>query len=128
MMWIQYLSYIVEEHRVHVNLSKIQVIQDWPAPTRLTELRSFLDLANFYRRFMLGFSHIAWALSQVTMGGGKAKFVWTESQQKPFEELKHRLCSTPILTLPDLQEPFEIEIDASDYVIGVVQRRMLQLI
>ena len=80
MTQIQYLGYIVDEHGVHVDPAKIQVIRDWPAPTTLTELRSFLGLASFYRRFVLGFSHIAWSLSQVTKGGGKAKFVWTESQ------------------------------------------------
>jgi hypothetical protein len=67
---VQYLGYIVDEHGVHVDPAKIQVIRDWPAPTTLTKLQSFLGLANFYRRFMLGFSHIAWALSQVTKGGG----------------------------------------------------------
>ena len=117
---IQYLGYIVDEHGVHVDLAKIQVIRDWPTPTTLTELYSFLGLANFYRRFVLGFSHIAWALSQVTKGGGKAKFVWTESQQKSFVELKHRLCLASVLALPDLQQPFEIETNASDYVVGVV--------
>ena len=80
MTQIQYLRYIVDEHGVHVDPAKIQVIWDWPTPTTLTELRSFLGLANFYRRFVLGFSHIAWALSQVTKGGGKAKFLWTKSQ------------------------------------------------
>jgi hypothetical protein len=69
---------------------------------------------------MLGFSHVAWPLSHITKGGSKAKFVWAESQQKSFEDLKHCLCSMPILTLPDLQQPFEIETDASDYVVGVV--------
>jgi hypothetical protein len=68
---VQYLGYIVDEHGVHVDPTKIQVICDWPAPTTLTELQSFLGLANFYRRFMLGFSHIAWALIQVTKGGGR---------------------------------------------------------
>jgi hypothetical protein len=50
----------------------------------------------------------------------KAKFVWFVPQQKAFEDLKYRLCSTPVLILPDLQRPFEIEIDASDYAIGAV--------
>ena len=99
---------------------KIQVIRDWLAPTTLTELCSFLGLANFYSRFVLGFSHITWPLSQVTKGGSKEKFFWSESQWKAFGELKHRLCSTPVLTLPDLQQPFEIETDASDYAIGAV--------
>jgi hypothetical protein len=81
MNMVQYLGYIVDEHGVHVDPAKIQVIRDWPAPTTLTELQSFLGLANFYRRFMLGFSHIAWALSQVTKGGGRAKFMWGKEKQ-----------------------------------------------
>ena len=69
---------------------------------------------------MLGFSNIAWSLSQVTKGGPKAKFIWSKPQQHAFEELKQRLCSAPVLTLPDLQQPFEIKTDASDYVVGAV--------
>jgi hypothetical protein len=113
MNMVQYLGYIVDEHGVHVDLAKIEVIHDWPAPTTLTELQSFLGLANFYQRFVLGFSHIAWALNQVTKGGGK-------EQQRSFDDLKHHLCSALVLSLPDLQQPFEIEIDASDYVVGAV--------
>jgi hypothetical protein len=86
----------------------------------LIELRIFLGLANFYHRFMLGFSHITWALSQINIGGGKEKFVWDVSQHKAFDVLKKHLYSTPILSLPNLQHPFEIEIYASDYVVGAV--------
>ena len=100
--------------------SKIQVILDWPSPTTLTEIRSFLGLARFYRRFVLGFSHIIGPLSQVTKGGAKAKFFWSKSQPKAFIELKDHLWTTPVLTLPDLQQPFEVETDASDYAIGAV--------
>jgi hypothetical protein len=71
---IQYLGYIVNEQGVHVDPAKIQVIHDWPTPRTITELCSFLGLANFYRRFVLGFSNIAWALSNVTKGGAKVKF------------------------------------------------------
>jgi hypothetical protein len=120
MNMVQYLGYIVDEHGVHVDPAKIQVIRDWPAPTTLTELQIFLGLANFYQRFVLGFSHIAWVLSQVTKGGGRAKFVWGKEQQRAFDDLKHRLCSSPVLSLPDLQQPFEIETDASDYAVGAV--------
>ena len=69
---------------------------------------------------MLGFSHITWPLSQVTKGGAKAKLFWYESQQKAFIELKDHLCSTPIITLPDLQQPFEVETYASDYANGAI--------
>jgi hypothetical protein len=78
---VQYLGYIVDEHGVHVDPAMIQVIHDWPAPTILIDLRSFLGLANFYRRIVLGFSHIAWALSQVTKGGGREKFVWGKEKK-----------------------------------------------
>jgi hypothetical protein len=100
--------------------AKIQVICDWPALTTLTEFRSFLGLANFYHGFMLGFSHIAWALSQINRGGGKAKFAWGRSQQQAFDDLKQRLSSALVLSLPNLQHHFEIETYASDYVVGVV--------
>eukprot|EP00253_Pinus_taeda_P002649 PITA_02649 len=105
---------------VHVDLAKIQVIRDWPALTTLMELRSFLGLANFYLNLVLGFSYFTWPLSQVTKGGAKEKLFWSKSQQKAFTELKHHLCSEPVLTLPDLQQPFEIKTDASVYAIGVV--------
>ena len=88
MQRIQYLGYIIDKDGVHVDPEKIRVIQDWPSPKTLTELRSFLGLANFYRRFVLGFSHISWPLNQATKGGVKEKFVWIEAQQKAFEELK----------------------------------------
>jgi hypothetical protein len=117
---VHYLGYIIDKHDIHVDPAKIQVIRDWPTPTTLTKLQSFLGLSNFYCRFMLGFSHIAWVVSQITRGGGKEKFAWGWSQQQAFDDLKQRLCSTPILSLPDLQEPFEIETDASDYVVGTV--------
>jgi hypothetical protein len=86
----------------------------------LAQLQSFLGLVNLYRRFMLGFSHIAWDLSQVTRGGGKEIFLGGLSQQQTFNDLKQRLCSSPVLSLPDLQQPFEIEIDSSDYDVGAV--------
>jgi hypothetical protein len=116
---VHYLGYIIDQHDVHVDPTKIQVIHDWLAPTTLTELWSFLGLANFYHRFVLGFSHIVWALIQVTKGGGKEKFLWGLSQQKGFNDLKKHLCSSPVISLPDLQHPFEIETDASDNVVGV---------
>ena len=94
--------------------TKIQVIRDWPTPTNLIELWNFLGLAKFYHRIVLGFSHITWPLSQVKKGGAKEKLFWLESQPKEFIEFKHRLCFSPMLTLPDLQQTFEIKTDASN--------------
>lgn len=120
MTQVQYLGYIIDEQGVLVDPAKIQVIRDWPSTTTLTELCSFLGLANFHHRFVLGFPHITWPLSQVTKGVAKEKFFWSESQQKTFIELKDHLYSAPVLTLPDLQQPFEVETDASDYAIGKI--------
>jgi hypothetical protein len=117
---VHYLGYIIDQHGIHVDPAKIQVIRDWPASTTLTELHSFLGLANFYCRFMLGFSHIAWALNQINRGGGKAKFAWVWSQQQAFDDLKQCLCSVPVISLPDLQHPFEIETYVSDYAVGTI--------
>jgi len=71
---IQYLGYIVDEQGVHMDPYKIQFICSWSSPKKLIELCSFLVLANLYHMFVLGFSHITWALSQVTKGGENAKF------------------------------------------------------
>jgi hypothetical protein len=115
---VHYLGYIIDQHGIHVDLAKIQIICDWPAPTTLSELWSFLGLSNFYRKFVLGLSHIAWDLSQINKDGGKAKFAWGRSQQQEFDDLKKRLCSGPVILVPYLQHPFEIETDALDYVVG----------
>jgi hypothetical protein len=120
MTQVQYLGYIIDEQGVHVDPAKIQVIRDWPAPTTLTELCNFLGLANLYCRFVLGLSHITWPLSKVTNRGAKEKLFWSKSQQKAFDDLKHRLCFALVLTLLDLQQPFEIETDASNYAIEAV--------
>jgi hypothetical protein len=117
---VHYLGYIIDHHGIHVDPAKIQVISDWPTPTTLIELQSFSGLANFYRRFMLGFSHIAWAISQITRGGGKEKFVWARSQQQSLRRFEATLVLNPILSVPDLQQLFEIEIDDSYYVVGIV--------
>jgi hypothetical protein len=69
---------------------------------------------------VLRFSHIAWALSQVTKGSGREKFVWGKEQQRAFDDMKHLLCSTPVISLPDMQQPFNIETNASEYVLAVV--------
>ena len=100
--------------------TKIQVIRDWLGPTTLIELCKFLGLANFYHRVVLGFSHIAWPLSQVTKGGAKEKIFGFETQKYAFSKLKHCLCSAPMLTLPYLQQLFGIETNAFDYAIGAV--------
>jgi hypothetical protein len=117
---VQYLGYIVDENGVHVDPTNIQFIRDCPAPTTLIELQSFLGLAKFYRQSVLRFSHIAWAINQVTKGSGRDKLVWGKENQRAFEDMKHNLCSSPILSLLNLQQPFKIETNVFDYALGAV--------
>ena len=98
--------------------SKIEVLRDWRRPTNIHELRSFLGLANFYRKFVRGFSEIAHPLHQITKV--KRAFEWQTDQQDAFNLLKHRLCTAPVLAMPNLQLPFEVEADASGHALGAV--------
>ena len=107
----------MDENVVPMDPANIQGIPNWPTPTTIIELDSFLVLTNFYHGFILGVSHIIWPLIKVIRGGSKAKFFLGASQQKSFEDLKQCLCSTTLLTLLELQQPFEIEIDSSNYAI-----------
>ena len=69
---------------------------------------------------MLGFSEIAWPLNLLTKGNGKNVFKWTPTQQQDFEQIKNKICIAPVLVLPDLHHPFDIEMDASDYALNVM--------
>jgi hypothetical protein len=85
---VHYLGYIIDQHGIYVDLDNIHFIHECLALSTLTEIRSFLGLSNFYYGFVLGFSHIAWALSQITRGGGKEKVLWGFSQQQVFNDFK----------------------------------------
>ena len=79
---VYYLGYVMENNGVHVDPDKIQAIHDWLTSTTLTKIRSFLGLTNFYCRFLLEFSNIAWSLSKVTKGGYNSKFIWSKTQHE----------------------------------------------
>ncbi|GJU32079.1 retrotransposon protein, putative, ty3-gypsy subclass [Tanacetum coccineum] len=98
--------------------AKVEAITKWPRPTSVTEVRSFLGLAGYYRRFVEGFSRLALPLTKLMRKG--EKFVWNEEREKSFEELKQRLVSSPILTLPYLvQGGVQIYSVASKKGLGV---------
>ena len=82
---IKYLGYVIESVGIHVDSEKVQILKYYPIPQNIHELRIFLGLENFYRRFILGFSHIACPLNQLTKENGKTTFQWTPTQQQDFE-------------------------------------------
>jgi len=96
----------------------VQAIQNWPTPSNATQVRSFLGLANYYRRFIQDFAHIAAPLNELTRKD--QTFVWLPRHQAAFDRLKAALTSAPVLALPDFTRPFEIHTDASGVAIGAV--------
>lgn len=115
---VEFLGHILTSDGLGMVDNKIKAIQDWKPPTKLSELRSFLGLANYYRRFVRDFSAIALPLTELTRKD--QHFVWQSRQQDAFERLKLALVSAPLLVLPDFSKPFTIHTDASEFATGAV--------
>ncbi|GJT61748.1 putative reverse transcriptase domain-containing protein [Tanacetum coccineum] len=107
-----------ERGRIHVDPAKIESIKDWASPKSPTEIRQFLGLAGYYRRFIEGFSKIAKPMTKLTQK--KVKFVWGDKQEAAFQLLKQKLCSAPILALPEGSEDFIAYCDASKKGLGAI--------
>ena len=115
---VQFLGHVVNEEGIHVDPAKVEAVKKWEAPRTPTEVRSFLGLAGYYRRFIENFSKIALPLTQLTQ---KSKeFVWGHDQEEAFQYLKNRLCNAPVLSLPDGTEDFVVFCDASHQGLGCV--------
>src|SRR5262249_9083556 len=115
---IKYLGHVVEQGRIRMDKQKVRAIQDWRIPTGVSELRSFLGLANYYRKFVEGYSRRIAVLTDLLKKG--QPWIWSNECQSAFEDVKRVLISDPVLTLPDLNKPFEVHIDASDFALGGV--------
>ncbi|GJT78201.1 putative reverse transcriptase domain-containing protein [Tanacetum coccineum] len=103
---------------IHVDPAKIESIKDWASPKTPTEIRQFLGLAGYYRRFIEGFSKIAKPMTKLTQK--KVTFEWGDKQEAAFQTLKTKLCSAPILALPQGAENFIVYCDASHKGLGAV--------
>nr|GEW86483.1 putative reverse transcriptase domain-containing protein [Tanacetum cinerariifolium] len=103
---------------IHVDPTKIESIKDWAYPKTLTEIRQFLSLAGYYRRFIEGFSKIAKSMTKLTQKG--IKFNWGEKEENAFQLIKQKLCSAPILALPEGSDDFVVYCDASHKGLGAV--------
>ena len=109
---------IIGKDSIKMDNKKVKAITEWRTPKTVREVRSFLGLANFYRRFIQGYAQVARPLNDLTKK--EQPFEWKEAQQEVFDTLKTHFTTAPILAYPDIDCKFRLESDASDYATGVV--------
>jgi hypothetical protein len=112
------LGHIISKDGIVVDLEKIKAIREWSAPKNMTEFRSFMGLAGYYRRFIAVFSRIAHPITSLQRK--EKKFQWTEECERSFQQLKQMLTSTPILRIPNPNEDFVVCTDACKEGLGGV--------
>ena len=115
---ISFLGHVIDEEGISVDPSKIEAVVNWPRPVNVSEVRSFLGVAGYYRKFVKDFSRIAIPLTQLTKKG--SVYEWTEDRETAFQELKTRLVAAPVLVLPSGNEEFHVYSDASHKGLGCV--------
>ncbi|GKD87256.1 putative reverse transcriptase domain-containing protein, partial [Tanacetum coccineum] len=115
---VQFLGHLIDSQGLHVHPAKIEAVKNWASPTTPTEIRQFLGLAGYYRRFIKDFSKIAKSLTELTQKN--KKYIWGEDQELAFQLLKQKLCEAPILALPEGNDNFVVYCYASHQGLGDV--------
>ena len=115
---IEFLGYVVSKDGIKTEDSKIEKVKNFPIPKNTTQLRGYLGLVGYYRKFIQGFSTISKPLS--TLLKKKQEYIWGKDQQSAFDELKEKLICAPILRYPDFNKPFRLYTDASGIALGAV--------
>jgi hypothetical protein len=117
---VSFLGFVVGQGRLRPEVGKIAKFRDAKAPTTKTEVRSFLGMLGFYRRFIANYSQIAEPLTNLTKGAVKGKVTWTPEAEEAFNKLKTAITDDSMLKLPEADKPFVLRSDASDKAAGVV--------
>uniref|UniRef100_A0A674N814 Reverse transcriptase/retrotransposon-derived protein RNase H-like domain-containing protein n=1 Tax=Takifugu rubripes TaxID=31033 RepID=A0A674N814_TAKRU len=113
-----FLGFVIEKGHLRANPSKVAAVKEWPVPTTRKQLQRLLGFANFYRRFIRNYSRLAAPLTRLT--SPKLTFVWSPVEQQAFKKLKNMFTNAPVLTYPDPERQFVVEVDASDSGVGAV--------
>ena len=114
------MGHIIARDGIYVNPAKSEAVSKWPIPRRVKDVRSFIGLASYYRRFIPGFATVAAPLTQIYRDPKNTLVEWTPERQKAFDTLKAALTSAPVLAYPGRSDPFFLSTDASDDGIGAV--------
>lgn len=115
---VAFLGHVVSSGGVATDSDKVSAVKNWPAPSNVKEVRSFLGLAGYYQRFIRNFAQLAAPISSLLKQ--EVTFSWTGDQQRAFEALKEALTTAPVLHIPDPHQDFVLETDASGFAIGAV--------
>nr|CAB3502861.1 unnamed protein product [Digitaria exilis] len=115
---VKFLGHTVSKDGISVDPSKVQEVLDWQPPTSVHEIRSFLGLAGYYRRFIPDFSRIAKPMTELLKKG--VKFEWNDKCEEAFHTLRRLLTSAPVLAQPDCTKPYDVYCDASGTGLGCV--------
>jgi hypothetical protein len=115
---VPFLGHIISEGGISADPSKVKDILSWKTLQNVSDIRSFLGLAGYYRRFIEGFYKISKPMTELLAKGNT--FEWTPRRETSFQELKKRLTTSPVLTMPNMEIPFSIYCDASGQGLGCV--------
>jgi len=115
-----YLGYTIGGGCVKPQVGKIEAIRDWPRPRTKKQVRAFIGLASYYRRFVPHFSALAAPLTDLTKNRLPNRILWTTETEEAFGRLKEVLCSEPVLVTPDFTQPLVVQTDASETRVGAV--------
>jgi len=120
---IEYLGLVISENKVSMNPVKVAGVREWPTPENKTDVQAFLGFVNFYQRFIRDFFAKARLLFDLTCS--EQVWMWSGREQTAFEDLKMAVTTAPVLMSPQDSEPFQVEVDSSDFAIGAVLSQQL---
>ena len=115
---VGFLGVIIGPNGLEIETEKVDGVLSWPEPKNVKDVRKFLGLANYYRRFIKDFAWVARPINTLTRKN--VKWQWGSEQQQAFNELKRIFTTRPVLAAPDLNKEFRMEADTSNYATGGV--------